>query len=63
MGASRAARARGRVAGALLLAAVPAACGVSQPPVPEVVDLPALEARLRPAAGEKALLVNFWATW
>ena len=31
--------------------------------VPEVVDFHGLEQRLEPSSGEKALLVNFWATW
>ena len=56
---------RGCVAAALLLAS---ACAVpeptvAEPTVPEVVDLQALQERLEPSSGEKALLVNFWATW
>jgi hypothetical protein len=33
------------------------------PITPDVVSMEALTARLEPSAGEKALLVNFWATW
>ena len=32
-------------------------------PAPEVVTLDALKARMTPSGGERALLVNFWATW
>ena len=35
----------------------------SAPVTPDVVDLAALTERLAPAGEEKALLVNFWATW
>ncbi len=33
------------------------------PVTPDVVDLAGLQARLTPSSGEKALLVNFWASW
>lgn len=49
-----------------LLLATAAACAASEPQVPvvpEVVDFHGLEQRLEPSSGEKALLVNFWATW
>jgi len=48
------------LASLLLLAA--AGVGCADPP-PPVVDLEALAERIRPAAGEEAVLVNFWATW
>jgi len=61
-------RKRGRFAAALLVATAATACAASEPIVaelmiPEVVDFQALMARLEPSSGEKALLVNFWATW
>lgn len=31
--------------------------------VPEVVDLAGLSKHLEPTGSEKALIVNFWATW
>ncbi len=60
-----------RSLGALLLGGALASCGVSTsepsgagaPETLETVDLAALTARLAPAAGDKAVVVNFWATW
>ncbi len=40
-----------------------AAGTASSPSAPVVVDATALTEHLRPTGSERALLVNFWATW
>jgi len=58
----------GLLLAACVLAPVQAGCssGHAAPAPPtsfQVLDLEALRAHLRPAAGEQAVLVNVWATW